>query len=87
MKCARCGAIFAKKVAALHALTLCPKRRRTPTYKRGREGVMTDEEERFLAGPPKPWTQLDLFEEFVDRGRHAQAAVDAIIKKHGSGRS
>lgn len=91
MKCERCGARFAKKAAALHALTLCPfakKQKRPPTYKRGREGRMTDEEAAYLAADkPRRWAQLDLFEEFVDRGRHAQAAVDAITKKRGGARS
>jgi hypothetical protein len=82
MICDRCGAKYTKKAAAMHA---CPKRRRPATYKRGREGMMTAAEEAFLRGPA--WTQLDLFEEFVDRGRHAQAAVDAIIKKRGGARS
>lgn len=74
MICDRCGAKYTKKAAALH---LCPKRRRPPTYKRGREGRMTIEEEQLLS----KWTQLDLFEEFARRGLAAQAAVDAITKK------
>ena len=87
MICDACGAKYTKKAAALHN---CPAKKRrgrraAPTYKRGREGVMTPAEEQFLAA--KRWTQLDLFEAFVDRGRHAQAAVDAIIKKRGGARS
>ena len=82
MICDRCGAKYTKKAARLH---VCPKpvRRRQATYKRGREGVMTPAEHAFLA--PKRWTQLDLFEEFVDRGRFAQAAVDALTKRRRIG--
>lgn len=86
MICDACGAKYTKKAAALHDCPAKRRRRRAPpTYKRGREGVMTDAEEAYLA--PKRWTQLDLFEWFVDSGRHTQAAIDAIIKKHGTGRS
>lgn len=88
MICDACGAKYTKKAAALHdcpAKKRAARRRRPTTYKRGREGVMTDAERAYLA--PKRWTQLDLFEAFVDRARHAQAAVDAIIKKRGGARS
>jgi hypothetical protein len=83
MICDRCGAKYTKKAARLH---ICPKpaRRRPATYKRGREGVMTDAERDYLE-PKGRWTQLDLFEEFVNRGRWAQAAVDALTKRRRIG--
>lgn len=75
MKCARCGARFAKKAEAAHALITCPLRKK---YR----GGWTSQAR--AATSTAAATQLDLFEDFAARGLAAQRAIDAIITKRGT---